>query len=220
MRREVLSRVAMKEGSHPRRCSYLGQSAAMTGQGRRSQTTAERATMQMMVDRGESNGAIASVLGRGRSTVADVAKLVRVGPSTPKKDYRGRPWLMSDWKIRQLKRDFDGTRFFSVASSTEHVNKVRAMATTIPKPTAVPSWVVHWALRRLGFTSFTPVKRPFYAARNMEKRLEWANTRAHWMAEQSLFFFTDESTHDVRGTPGTASRPSASARHSGAAHSR
>lgn len=107
----------------------------------------------------ESNGAIAVVLGCGRSTVAFVSKTVRTGPSPPKNDNRGRPVLLVYREVRQLKRDLDGMRLSCVAASPGNVNRLRAMATTTSKFTVGSPWTVRQALRRLGSTSSTPFKK-------------------------------------------------------------
>jgi len=100
----------------------------MAGSPRRPLYAGERTTVDALLEQGKSLGAIGTLLGRSRSTVAYAATMARQAAASPSVDKRGRSKALTDRELRSLKRVVGASRFTSVVALTETINVTRAQA--------------------------------------------------------------------------------------------
>jgi len=174
----------------------------MAGSPRRPLYAGERTTVVALLEQGKSLGAIGTLLGRSRSTVAYAATMARQAAASPPVDKRGRSKALTDRELRSLKQVVGASRFTSVVALTETINLTRAQAGGGPNNGPVSTSTVRRALWDMVCASRVPAKKPFLSATNMQKRLIWSTERQGWNAEWASSFFTDESSFLVRSRAG------------------
>jgi len=153
------------------------QTNTMAGSPRRPLSAGERTTVVTLLEQGKSLGAIGTLLGRSRSTIAYAAKMSRQAAAGPRVDKRGRPKALTDRELRSLKRVVGASRFTSVVALRETIHLTRAQDGGGPKNGPVSTSTVRQALWAMGYASRVPAKKPFLSATNMQKRLAWSTER-------------------------------------------
>jgi len=82
----------------------------IAGTTRRSLSAGERTTAVGLLEQGKSLGSIGTLLGRSRSTIAYVAKIVRQAADGPRFERRGLFKALMDCECRSVKRVVSASR--------------------------------------------------------------------------------------------------------------
>jgi len=157
-------------------------------------TNFERGRIIGRWEAGESTHNIADALKHSQSQVARAIKAFQEEGQTTIAPRSGRPPILDERDIRQVKRITKKNRNKPIEQITDSINESLS--------TSVSSTTVRNYLHEEGYYSRVALRKPFVSEKNRQKRLKWCKERKNWITEWNSIIWSDESRYTLHQSDG------------------